>query len=111
MDCRTEPVNVFITFKRWTLNRGFREEDVVALVREAILPAYRRLPGCLGLGLLRIEGTRSYLATQRWESRAAYDAAPSSETYSEWWSAYLPTLAKWDEMMTFEEEWETVDVL
>lgn len=102
---------MFTTFKRWTLNRGCREDELVALVRQSIIPAYNQLPGCLGLGLLRIEGTRSYLATQHWENRAAYDAALSSETYAEWWSAYLPALSKWDAMMTFEEEWETVDVL
>ena len=102
---------MFTTFKRWTLKDGFRESEVAALVRGAILPAYQKLTGCLGLGLLRIEGTRSYLATQQWESRAARDAAISSETYSAWWSAYLFTLEKWDEMMTFEDEWEVVNVL
>lgn len=102
---------MFTTFKRWILKEGFPEDEVVALVREAIIPAYKKLPGCLGLGLLRIEGTQSYLATQYWESRAAYDAAISSEAYSTWWSAYLPTLEKWDEKMIFEDEWETVDIL
>ncbi len=102
---------MFTTFKRWILKKGCHEDEVVALVREAIIPAYNKLPGCLGLGLLRIEGTQSYLAIQHWESRAAYDAAISSEAYSAWWSAYLPTLEKWDEMMTFEDEWETVDIL
>jgi len=101
----------FTTFKRWTLKNGRREDEVTALVREAIIPAYNKLPGCLGLGLLRIEGTQSYLATQHWESRAARDAAISSESYSLWFSAYLPTLDKWDEMMAFEDEWETEDVL
>ena len=102
---------MFTTFKRWALKDGCRESEIVELVRGAILPAYRKLPGCLGIGLLRIEGTPSYLATQVWESRAARDAAISAETYSQWWSAYLPTLEQWDEMMIFEDEWEAVDVL
>ena len=102
---------MFTTYKRWTLKDGCQEAEVVALVRQDILPAYNKLPGCLGLGLLRIVGTQSYLATQHWESRVAYDAALSSESYSAWWSAYLPALEKWDGMMTFEDEWETVDVL
>ena len=102
---------MFTTYKRWTLKDGCQEAEVVALVRQAILPAYNKLPGCLGLGLLRIVGTQSYLATQHWESRVAYDAALASESYSIWWSAYLPALEKWDGMMTFEDEWETVDVL
>jgi quinol monooxygenase YgiN len=102
---------MFTTFKRWALKDGFREEQVAALVREAILPAYQRLPGCLGIQLLRIEDTQSYLATQQWESRAARDEAISSETYAAWWSAYLPVLEKWDEMMEFEEEWETTELV
>jgi quinol monooxygenase YgiN len=106
-----ERLTMFTTFKCWALKNGCREDEVTALVREAIIPAYLKLPGCLGLGLLRIEGTQSYLATQSWESRTAYDAALSSETYSNWWSAYLPALERWDAMMTFEDEWETVDVL
>ncbi len=102
---------MFTTFKRWLLKDGASESEVVALVRVSILPAYHKLTGCLGIGLLRIEGTPSYLATQYWESRAARDAAITSEPYAKWWSAYLPTLDKWDEMMTFEDEWEAVDVL
>jgi len=102
---------MFTTFKRWSLKDGFRESEVIALVQGAILPAYRKLSGCLGIELLRIEGTSSYLATQYWESHAARDTAISSETYSLWWSAYLPALEQWDEMMTFEDEWEVVDVL
>jgi quinol monooxygenase YgiN len=82
---------MFITFKRWTLNKESDEDEVVTLVRQAIIPAYGKIPGCLGLGLLRIEGTQSYLATQHWESHSAYEAAISSEAYSIWWSAYLPT--------------------
>jgi quinol monooxygenase YgiN len=102
---------MFTTFKRWTLKNGCREDEVAALVRDAIIPAYNKLSGCLGLGLLRIEGTQSYLAVQHWENRTARDAAISSESYPIWFSAYRPTLEKWDEMMTFEDEWETEDVL
>ena len=102
---------MFTTFKRWALKEGFSESELTALVREAIAPAYACLSGCHGIGLLRIEGTQSYLATQHWQSREARDAAISSDPYALWWSAYLPTLEKWDEMMGFEDEWEVVDVL
>jgi quinol monooxygenase YgiN len=84
---------------------------VVALVREAIIPAYRQLPGCLGLGLLRIEGTGSYLATQDWESRETYKAALSMKFYVAWWAAYQPALARWNELVTLEDGWEAVDLL
>ncbi len=102
---------MFLTFKRWRLKDSRDEKKLVALVRDEIIPAYKKLPGCLGLGLLRIEGTKSYFATQHWEDRAAYNAAISSETYSDWWSAYLPALAQWDEMMEYEDGWETIDML
>ena len=102
---------MFITFKRWALKDGSRESEVVALIREFILPAYRQLRGCLGIGLLRIEGTTSYLATQVWQSRAARDAEVSSESYSKWYAAYTPALEKWDEMMVLEDAWEAVEML
>ena len=61
----------FITYRRWTLRDGREESELVELVREEIEPHYKKLQGCLSLGLLRIEGTRSYLALQYWgESRA-----------------------------------------
>lgn len=102
---------MFITFKRWSLKDGVSEDKLTALVREAIIPAYNKLPGCHGIKLLRIEDTHSYLATQHWESRGTRDAAVSSEAYTLWWSAYLPALEKWDEMMTYEDEWETTEIL
>ena len=102
---------MFRTYKRWMLKEDFQEGDVVALVLEAIIPAYRQLPGCLGLGLLRIEGTRSFLATQHWESRAAYEIALSAKSYEVWWTAYQPALVRWNEHMTLEDGWEAVDLL
>ena len=82
----------YMTFKRWALKDVGQESELLRLVREKILPAYMKLPGCLGLGLQRIEATRSYLAIQYWESKAAREAAISSQAYPEWFSAYEPTL-------------------
>lgn len=101
----------FMTFKRWKRRERADEREVVQLVREAIIPAYEQLPGCTRLGLLRIEGTRSYLATQHWESRAAYDEALGSAAYASWLEAYQPALARWHALMAFEDEWETESVL
>ena len=101
----------FMTFKRWALKDVGEESELLRLVREKILPAYMKLPGCLGLGLLRIEGTRSYLAIQYWESKAAREAAISSHAYSEWFNAYKPTLEEWHTIARLEEEWECQDVL
>ncbi|MBV7334798.1 antibiotic biosynthesis monooxygenase [Chloroflexi bacterium TSY] len=100
----------FITFKRWSLNEGRQESELVALIQNEIVPTYQKLPGCISIGLLRIDGTRAYLATQHWESRAARDAATSSAFYQEWFESYKPTLERWDELMTFEDEWESEDI-
>lgn len=78
----------YMTFKRWALKEGRQESELLCLIRERVLPAYTKLPGCLGLGLQRIEATRSYLAIQYWESKAAREAAISSQAYPEWFSAY-----------------------
>jgi quinol monooxygenase YgiN len=96
----------FVTFKRWRLKDGRQESELATLVQDEIIPAYRKLPGCLRLGLLRVEGSRSYLATQHWESRTARDATLNDASYRTWWDAYKPTLERWDQTMAFEEEWE-----
>jgi quinol monooxygenase YgiN len=101
----------FTTFKRWTLRDGATEREVVQLVRDAIIPAYARLPGCIKLELLRIDGTRSYLATQHWESRAARDEVLGAPQYARWFEDYQPALERWHALMAFEDEWETEDVL
>ena len=101
----------FTTFKRCVLKKGHQKSELVCLVQERILPAYMKLPGCIGLGLQRIEEIRSYLGTQHWESRSARDAAISSESYSEWFSAYRPALEEWSAITVLEEEWECEDVL
>ena len=101
----------FITFKRWKLREGRSESELLALVRNEIEPHYQQLPGCLGIGLLHILGTRSYLALQYWESRDAWQAAVSSDNYAAWLEAYQPALERWEQLMAFEYEWETVNML
>ena len=101
----------FITYKRWALRPGRDESELVELVRERIVPHFRKLQGCLRLGLLRIEGTRSYLALQYWESRECWLETTGSDYYKTWYEEYLPILDRWDEIMLFEEEWDTEDLL
>ena len=74
-------MSVFITFKRWTLIDGRSESKLIKLVREEFEPHYAKLPGCLGLGLLHIEGTRSYLTQQFWESRERWQETTGSDYY------------------------------
>ena len=90
--------------RRWTLRDGRSESELLDLVRYSVIPHYERLPGCLGLGLLRIRGTRSYLALQHWESREARQSAMSSDAYPDWLAAYEPILERWNDMMEFEDE-------
>lgn len=101
----------FITFKRWALRDGREESELIELVREEIVPHFSKLPGCLRLGLLRIVGTRSYLALQYWESRERWRKTTSSDYYRTWYEEYLPILHRWDEIMVFEEEWDAEDLL
>ncbi len=101
----------FITFKRWSLRDGREESELFRLVREEIIPHYEKLPGCLRLGLLQIAGTRSYLALQHWKNRDTWRATVESDDYESWFQAYAPMLERWDELMIFEEEWESEDVL
>ena len=101
----------FITFKRWALRDGREEAELVELVREEIVPHFKKLPGCPGLGLLRILGTRSYLALQYWESRERWRETTGSDYYRTWYREYLPILDRWDEIIAFEEEWDAEDLL
>lgn len=101
----------FITFKRWRLRENQQEPELLSLVLEEIVPHYKKLSGCLRLGLLHIDGTKSYLALQYWKSRAAWQAAVSSDEYSAWFQEYEPILKRWNQLMIFEDEWDTEDVL
>ena len=101
----------FITYKRWALRDGREESELVELVRKEIMPHFRKLQGCMGLGLRRIEGTRSYLALQYWESRERWLDTTASDYYRTWYEEYLPILDRWDEIMAFEEEWDAQDLL
>ena len=101
----------FVTYKRWGLREGREESELVDLVREEIVPHFEKLEGCLGLGLRRIEGSRSYLAVQYWESRERWRETTGSDAYRTWWEEYLPILRAWDEVMVFEEEWDAEELL
>ena len=101
----------FITFKRWKLRDGRQEAELLEMVRNEIEPHYQQMPGCLGIRLLHILGTRSYLALQYWQDRASWQVATSADDYEVWLEAYQPVLERWDQMMVFEDEWETEDLL
>ena len=99
----------YVTMRRWSLKEDADEAALIALVRDGIVPAYRRQPGCLKLALLRTADPVSYLALTYWESRAAFDAW-AGEGGQRWRDEYRLTLERWLELMSFNEEW-TADVL
>ena len=101
----------FITYKRWALRDGREESELVELVSQQIVPHFKKLQGCLRLGLRRIEGTRSYLALQYWESHERWRETTRSEYYRAWYEEYLPILDRWDAIMVFEEEWDAEELL
>ena len=95
----------FITFKRWSLRDGVEQGKLESLVRGEIVPHFKKLPGCLRLGLLHIADTRSYLALQYWSSRQTWEETTNSEDYADWYHQYEPILERWNELVTFEQEW------
>ncbi len=101
----------FVTYKRWRLRDGKQESDLVDLVRNEIAPHYAKLGGSVRLGLQRISDTRSYLALPRWPSRAAWQATISTDLYRSWLGEYEPILARWDQLMEFEDAWEAEVIL
>ena len=101
----------FVTIRRWRLRADRQEAELVRLVQEQIEPHYRALSGDVRLGLLRIDGTRSYFAVQYWRSRGHWEAATRSASYAGWWAQYVPMLARWDQVMEFEAEFESQELL
>jgi quinol monooxygenase YgiN len=95
----------YVTMRRWALKEGAQEQALMDVVRDGIVPAYRKQPGCLSLNLLRVGAGPSYLAVTYWEDRGAFDrwAGPQGQG---WRDAYGPTLERWLELMVFQEEWD-----
>jgi hypothetical protein len=101
----------FVTIRRWRLKDGRHEGELLGLVRQHIEPHYHALSNDVRLGLLRIDGTRSYFAVQYWRTRAHWESVVRSDVYASWWKQYEPMLAQWDQLMEFEAEFETEELL
>jgi quinol monooxygenase YgiN len=93
------------------LKDGKVEADLVALVRNEIALHYAKLSGSVRLGLQRIGDSRSYLALQHWPSRAVWERTTTAASYQAWFAAYEPILARWDQLMEFENGWEAEEIL
>ena len=106
----------YTTFKRWRLLPGVSVDQIVAVVRTQIVPHYASLSDRVTLGLERVvtendDGASVVIATQRWDDRAAFDAAFRSEEFATWWEEYQPTLKRWGALVELDDEWETESVL
>ncbi len=99
----------FATIRRWSLNDGASEADLLALVRERLIPAYKAVPGCLRQHLLRAGDQRSYLALTFWDSKGSADAWAGAAGEA-WRQEHGETIARWLELMSFREEFDA-DVL
>jgi [ribosomal protein S5]-alanine N-acetyltransferase len=104
-------LTTFTTYKRWDLRDGRDESDLINIVSNHIIPHYRQLDPVVRLELLRILGTRSFLALQHWPSRSHREVVLSSDRYKSWYQEYEPILEQWNQLMAFVAEWETEDVL
>ena len=80
-------------------------------MQQQIKPHYRALSADVRLGLLKVDGTRSYLAVQYWQSRAHWEAATRSTSYSGWWALYEPMLERWEQLMEFDAELQSEELL
>ena len=93
----------FATIRRWALNEGATEEQLLALVREKMILAYKQVPGCLRQHLFRAGNPATYVALTFWDSKASADAwfGPAGQA---WRDEHRETLARWLELMSFREE-------
>ena len=101
----------YIVYKRWQLEDSSQAQEMESLVRDDIAPAYHQIEGCLGMGLERIEGTNSYLATQHWVSEDAATHALETHESTEWYATNRIMLHRWMAMLSLEEEWATTELV
>ena len=95
----------FATIRRWSLNEGVDESVLLALVSERLIPAYKRVPGCLRQHLFRAGGPRSYVALTFWDGKASADAWAGAAGQA-WRDEHRDILARWLELMSFREEFD-----
>ena len=97
----------FTTYKRWQLKESHQLPELCRLVAEEIVPRYSVLPGCLRLRLELVHETDALITIQVWEDRETWQTVLESEAYARWFREYEPILSRWDEMVTFVDEWTT----
>lgn len=95
----------YVTIRRWALKPDQNEPDLVSFVSGQLAPAWRKIPGCLSLNLLRLRGEPSYLAVTYWETSDACDAWGSGAGQS-WRDEHGAVLERWLQLMSYQDEME-----
>lgn len=95
----------YVTIRRWTAKAGKQETDILQLVNDNIVDAWRKIPGCLSLNFLRVHNGVSYLAVTYWESKEHCErwAGPEGQP---WRDEHRSILERWLELMAFQDEME-----
>jgi heme-degrading monooxygenase HmoA len=104
MNASDSPATSFLSYSRWTLKRGADAGDATVLFRDVVKPAYSQLQGCLGVSLVAIVGSRSYLAIAAWDTRDDYDAWVRQA--DDWRAEHADAFKQWQAAMDFEEEFQ-----
>ena len=99
--------NEYTTYKRWQLRNRRQLPQLQQLVSDEIVPRYSVLPGCQLLRLELVDESDTVLTIQVWDDRETWQTVLESESYARWFREYEPILARWDEMVTFVDEWTT----
>lgn len=95
----------YVTIRRWALKHDHDEQELLSFVNDQLAPAWRKIPGCLSLNLLRVRGEPSYLAVTYWETKDAYDAWGASAGQS-WRDEHRAVLESWLTLMAYQDEME-----
>ena len=95
----------YVTIRRWSLKPECDEAGLLAFVNDGIVPAWRRIGGCLSLNLLRVRGEWSYLAVTYWESKEHLDRWSGADGQA-WRDEHRAVLEKWLALMSFQDEIE-----
>lgn len=95
----------YVTIRRWALKPEHDEATLLSFVDGELAPAWRKIPGCLSLNLLRVRDQPSYLAVTYWETKAACDAWGGTAGQS-WRDEHRAVLERWLDLMSYQDEIE-----
>lgn len=92
-----------VTIRRWALKPGVDEAALLSFVNENIVLAWRKIPGCLSLNLLRVHDGVSYLAVTYWRSKTDFESWTGPDGQP-WRDEHRAILERWLEYMAFQDE-------